>query len=77
MHSEYVKYCPVQVQQEVLALVSSEGVDTVLLRAELLIEAGLDKPAYKFVSNVVTSLLSDHIVFKSYIASSRPGSLDR
>ena len=45
MHSEYVKYCPVQVQQEVLALVSSEGVDTVLLRAELLIEAGLDKPA--------------------------------
>ena len=64
-------------QQDVLSLVSTEGVDTVLLRAELLVEAGLDKPAYRFVSNVVSSLLSEHIVFQSYVSTSSPGSLDR
>ena len=66
-----------EMQKEVLALVSTEGVDTVLLRAELLVEAGLDKPAYRFVSNVVSSLLSEHIVFQSYVSTSSPGSLER
>ena len=66
-----------ELQQEVLSLVSTEGVDTVLLRAELLVEAGLDKPAYRFVSNVVSSLLSEHIVFQSYVSTSSPGSLER
>ena len=66
-----------ELQQEVLALVSTEGVDTVLLRAELLVEAGLDKPAYRFSSNVVSSLLSEHIVFQSYVSTSSPGSLER
>ena len=65
-----------ELQQEVLSLVSGEGVDTVLLRTELLVEAGLDKPAYKFVSNVVSSLLVDHIVFESYVLTSRPGTLE-
>ena len=65
-----------ELQQEVLSLVSGEGVDTVLLRTELLLEAGLDKPAYKFVSNVVSSLLADHIVFESYVLTSRPGTLE-
>ena len=66
-----------ELQQEVLALVSTEGVDTVLLRAELLVEAGLDKPAYRFSANVVSSLLSEHIVFQSYVSTSSPGSLER
>jgi len=64
-------------QQQVLELVSTEGVDCVLLRTELLVEAGLDKPAYRFVSNVTNSLLADHIVFESYVLTSRPGSLER
>ena len=66
-----------ELQQQVLSLVSTEGVDTVLLRAELLVEAGLDKPAYKLVSHVVSSLLADHIVFESYVVTSRPGALQR
>ena len=65
-----------ELQQEVLSLVSGEGIDTVLLRTELLVEAGLDRPAYKFVSNVVSSLLADHIVFESYVLTSRPGTLE-
>ena len=65
-----------ELQQEVLSLVSGEGIDTVLLRTELLVEAGLDRPAYKFVSNVVSSLLADHIVFESYVQTSRPGTLE-
>ena len=65
-----------ELQQEVLSLVSGEGVDTVLLRAELLLEAGLDKAAYKLVSNVVSSLLAEHIVFSSYVLTSKPGSLE-
>lgn len=56
---------------------STEGVDCVLLRIELLVESGLDKPAYKFVSNVTNSLLADHIVFESYVLTSKPGTLLR
>jgi len=66
-----------ELQQQVLSLVSTEGVDCVLLRIELLVEAGLDKPAYKFVSNVTNSLLADHIVFESYVLTSKPGTLER
>ena len=65
-----------ELQQDVLSLVSGEGIDTVLLRTELLVEAGLDKPAYKFVSNIVSSLLADHIVFESYVLTCRPGTLE-
>ena len=65
-----------ELQQEVLSLVSGEGIDTVLLRTELLVEAGLDKPAYKFVSNVVSSLLADHIVFESYVVNCRSGTME-
>ena len=65
-----------ELQQQVLSLVSTEGVDTVLLRTELLVEAGLDKPAYKFVSNIVTSLLADHIVFEAYVLTSKSGTLE-
>ena len=64
-----------ELQQDVLSLVSGEGVDTVLLRTELLMEAGLDKLAYKLVSNVVTSILTDHIVLGSYVITSQPGTL--
>jgi len=66
-----------ELQQQVLSLVSTEGVDCVLLRIELLVESGLDKPAYKFVSNVTNSLLADHIVFESYVLTSKPGTLER
>ena len=66
-----------EVQQSVFSLVSDEGVDTVLLRAEMLVEAGLDKPGYKFISSVLTSLLADNIVFDSYITNSSPDSLLR
>jgi len=66
-----------ELQQQVLSLVSTEGVDCVLLRIELLVESGLDKPAYKFVSNVTNSLLADHIVFESYVLTSKPGTLLR
>ena len=60
-----------------MSLVSTEGVDCVLLRIELLVESGLDKPAYKFVSNVTNSLLADHIVFESYVLTSKSGTLER
>jgi len=66
-----------ELQQQVLSLVSTEGVDCVLLRIELLVESGLDKPAYKFVSNVTNSLLADHIVFESYVLTSKSGTLER
>jgi hypothetical protein len=41
--------------------------------AEMLIESGLDLPAYKFVAAVANSLLADHIVFQSYVSTSSPG----
>ena len=40
---------------------------------EMLIESGLDQPAYKFVAAVANSLLADHIVFQSYVSTSSPG----
>ena len=64
-------------QKEVLELVSGEGVSCVLLRVELLVESGLDKPAYKFVSTVASSLLEDHIVFYPYVTASPLGCLER
>jgi hypothetical protein len=41
--------------------------------AEMLIESGMDLPAYKFVAAVANSLLADHIVFQSYVSTSSPG----
>ena len=64
-------------RQCVYSLVSSEGLDTVLLRAELLIEAGLDKPGYKYLSTLVSSLLTDRVVFETYIGQASPGTLLR
>ena len=64
-------------QKEVLELVSGEGMACLLLRVELLVESGLDKPAYKFVSTITSSLLTDHIVFYPYVTASPIGCLER
>jgi hypothetical protein len=39
----------------------------------MMIESGMDLPAYKFVAAVANSLLADHIVFQSYVSTSSPG----
>ena len=64
-------------QKEVLELVSGEGLACILLRVELLVESGLDKPAYKFVSTVTSSLMADHIVFYPYVTAAPIGCLER
>ena len=64
-------------QKEVLELVSGEGLACILLRVELLVESGLDKPAYKFVSTITSSLMADHIVFYPYVTAAPIGCLER
>ena len=64
-------------QKEVLELVSGEGLACILLRVELLVESGLDKPAYKFISTITSSLMADHIVFYPYVTAAPIGCLER
>ena len=64
-------------QKEVLELVSGEGLACILLRVELLVESGLDKPAYKFASTITSSLMADHIVFYPYVTAAPIGCLER
>jgi len=64
-------------EEEVLGLLSSEGVDGVALRIEMLVESGMYAEALKAVSTVVHALLSEEMILQSYVSTSTPSIVDR
>jgi len=64
-------------EEEVLALLSAEGVEGILVRIEMLVESMLEKQAYKASAAVVHSLIAEDMILQSYACTSPPGTVER
>jgi len=63
--------------EDVLGLITLEGVEGVLLRVEMLIQSNLDQQAYKSVCALVNALVPEEMILQSYQSTSPPGTIDR
>jgi len=64
-------------EEDVLGLLSGEGVEGVLLRIEMLVEGSLQAQALKAASAVLTSLLTEDMIMQSYSSTSPHSTIER